>query len=99
MLRKRASSEIERLPDARKALAERYTIDADEAQRREELAAEEASARRVAEEDAAEQAAAEQAAAEVVAAAVVHETDGEEGHSADAEDSAELPIYRWFGNT
>ena len=33
---------VKRLPDERKALAERYTIDAEEAERREQLAAEQA---------------------------------------------------------
>ena len=47
---------LQQLPEERKALAERYTIDADEAQRREQTAAAEA-ARRAAEEEAARQAA------------------------------------------
>ena len=50
-----------RLPEERRALAERYTIDAEEARRREQLAAE-AAARAEAERVAAEQAAREEAA-------------------------------------
>ena len=40
MWKRRATDEVQQLPEERKALAERYTIDADEAQRREQLAAE-----------------------------------------------------------
>jgi colicin import membrane protein len=42
MWRRESNSGIQQLPDERKALAERYTIDAEEAQRREQLAADEA---------------------------------------------------------
>jgi hypothetical protein len=41
---------VKSLPDERKALAERYTIDAEEAERREQLAAEEAARQTEAEE-------------------------------------------------
>ena len=58
--RREPKAELKSLPHERKALAERYTIDADEAQRREQLAAEEA-ARRAAAEEAARQAAAAEA--------------------------------------
>jgi hypothetical protein len=52
---------LKSLPDERKALAERYTIDADEAQRREQLAEEQA-ATRAAAEAASRRAAAQEAA-------------------------------------
>jgi hypothetical protein len=63
MLWKRASRRIGRLPDARRALAERYTIDAGEVQRREQVAAEAEAARQAAEEEAARRGAAEDEAA------------------------------------
>jgi len=50
MWRRQSTDGIQQLPEERKALAERYTIDAEEAQRREQLAA--ATAEREAEEQA-----------------------------------------------
>jgi|SRR5579884_875559 len=107
---RRTAQEIERLQEERKALAERYTIDTEEAQRREELAAQreaarraaeeaarrakEEAARRAAEKDAARQAAREAPETKAAAAAGVRDEDAEE----EADVSAELPIYRWFGS-
>lgn len=59
---------LKSLPQERKVLAERYTIDADEAERREQLAAEE-HAREAAAEEVARRAAAEEAARREAAAA------------------------------
>jgi hypothetical protein len=73
------------LPEERKALAERYTIDADEAQRREQLAIEEATWR------AAEQKASQRAIKEDATEPPVDEQAPTE--------NGELPIYRWFAET
>ena len=72
MWRKRASNKVERLPEERKVLAERYTIDADEAQRREQRAAEEEARRQAAAEEAARRAAAEEAARRAVDGVPAH---------------------------
>jgi septal ring factor EnvC (AmiA/AmiB activator) len=58
--RREAKGELQRLPHERKALAERYTIDTKEAERREQLAAHEA-ARRAADDEAARRAAEDEA--------------------------------------
>ena len=72
------------LPHERKALAERYTIDADEAERRVRLAAGQAAVEQ-SEKLAAEALASAQTAPDVI--------------SESAEQSADLPIYRWFGTS
>jgi hypothetical protein len=135
--RRETKREVQSLPQERKALAERYTIDADEADRRAQLVAEQAAA-----EDAARQAAAEEAArlaaaadaarkdasasverelAEHARASVSLEPERQTisalvdpGPAAEPsepvvvdasaqeeqlEQTADLPIYRWFGNS
>lgn len=140
MWKRRSSGGIQQLAEERKVLAERYTIDADEASRRERLAAEEAerraaaeeaarlaaeeSARRAAEAEARTRAAEQEAAREAASVARQPElgeravdaslplvlgsraADGSPAAEAapelpveDAvEQTAELPIYRWFGS-
>ena len=111
------------LPHERKTLAERYTIDAEEAERRARLAADEEAARqraaeqaarREAEEEAARRAAADEAARRNASEAMERELAEREAaafaspepsdqlvatapdHEEPAEQTADLPIYRWF---
>lgn len=105
------------LPHERKALAERYTIDAEEVERRTRLAADEESARRAAEEEAGRRAAPEEAARKDASEAMERVQNGREAvafaapepkeqlvatapdHEEASEQTADLPIYRWFGST
>jgi hypothetical protein len=135
--RRETKGEVQSLPHERKALAERYTIDADEADRRAQLAAEQAAAeeatRQAAAEESARRAAAADAARKEASAAVERElaeharasvspepqqhtvsapvdpgppAEPSEPHVVAAsaqeeqlEQTADLPIYRWFGNS
>src|SRR2546423_1553150 len=74
MWKRESTTGLQELPEQRKALAERYTIDAEEAQRREQTAAEQA-ARRAAEEEAARSAAEEEEARQAAAIAAAREAE------------------------
>lgn len=94
--RREAKGGVPSLRQERKALAERYTIDADDAERRTQLAEEEAavlSAERATPAPAAPTARNE---AEPEIAPVEPEADNAE---APEMQSADLPIYRWFSNS
>lgn len=144
--RRETKGELQSLPRERKVLAERYTIGADEADRRARLAAEQAAAaeaaRQAAAEDAARGTAAEEAARRAAAAEAAQKDTSAaierelveharasvllepEGHTVSApvdpepaaepseqlvvaasaeeeqlEQTADLPIHRWFGTS
>jgi hypothetical protein len=95
--RRETKGELPSLPHERKALAERYTIDADEADRRAQRAAEQAQAplsiepeRHAGPAPLNPEPAAEPSEQLVVAAPAQEEQ---------LEQTADLPIYRWFGNS
>lgn len=78
------------LPLERKVLAERYTIDADEASRREEFSADEGDKRPAPEPKR------EERPVEATEKVTVAEPIQEEAAPQTTED---LPIYRWFGSS
>lgn len=82
---------VKSLPDERKALAERYTIDSEEAERREQRAVEQAARRAEAEEVARVEAeeAARQAAAEAARKAAAEEAAKQDAESAALRAAAE----------
>jgi hypothetical protein len=115
--RRETKGELKSLPRERKVLAERYTIDADEADRRVRIAAEQAaaeeSARQAAAQKVARRAAAAEAARKDASGAMKREAPIDPELAAEPseplvavspqeeplEQTADLPIYRWFGNS
>ena len=95
--RRQSKGVIPRLAQERKLLAERYTIDADEAERRDQLAVEGARQEAL-ERDVADDEPAEQEREEHVAPARASQPDPDDAASNEEEPAAdaELPIYRWL---